>query len=124
MRTIDEILNEIPNFDETKQYQFYTSPMSTKEEIQMYLTSWIRKGHTSDIIHLKDGQIYELIGSFRRAGGSHGVFLNQSHDHFLFVIEENMTRIVLAEGKSYHELINNVADYYDKYWNRRTCNSA
>jgi len=84
----------------------------------MYLKSWIRKGHRPDVTHSKDGVLYELIGSFRRGGWSHGVFVNQTCDKFLFVVED-ITCIELAQANTFTELIDNVAEYYDTLWNKK-----
>jgi hypothetical protein len=116
---MNDILKQLPEFSEENMFPFYTSGMTTREEIKKYLVTWIRKGHRPETIYTKNNEVYELIGSFRRAGWSHGIFVNKSLDHFLFIIEEFGDFTVLAEGNTIENVIDNTVDFYDNGWNKR-----
>lgn len=116
---MDQILQQMPTFDEASMFPFYESPMTTKEEIKTYLTTWLRKGHRPEVTYSKNGEVFELIASFRRAGWSHGVFINQTYDRYLFLIEEFDTFIELAESNTFTGLIDDVTEFYHNRWNEK-----
>lgn len=116
---MNDILKQLPEFSEENMFPFYESSLTTPSEIRQYLITWIRKGHRPEVTYTKNNEVYELIGSFRRAGWSHGIFVNRSLDHFLFIIEEFGEFTILAEGNSIEELINNTVEFYDSAWNKR-----
>lgn len=115
---MNDILKQLPEFSEENMFPFYESSLTTTSEIKKYLLTWIRKGHRPEVTYSKNDQIYELIGSFRRGGYSHGIFVNKSLDHFLFIIEDLGESTVLAEGKSIEDVINNTVEFYYTSWNK------
>ena len=96
---------------------FYQNPPNTKQDVRLYLTSWLAKVDDASPLEIGDEVFIQELG-FRRAFHSHCVFRNISTDEYVWwVFEEfDLTKFPKTRFATYESLLENVIDEYVVAW--------
>jgi len=98
---------------------FYNNLPKTKEDIEIYLRSWLQPIENGTKHTYKENTWTQKYG-FRRAFQIHGVYVNENTNEYLFHVDEygwkENTEPNFGVYDNFDSMISGVSDLYFKLW--------